>query len=710
MIRFFNIKHQNMKKLLFFPILLFAFWGTAQNLKPIAQMVADAGGNFQKVSLFSEKTGDLSTAPEIGAALRSGTVLSWDAARVQQLRALAGTPVTLMLPLGNGSAIALDLVPAKNFSEGFKVQVAGTGETLQDYDRGVHFWGVVQGDIESLVAISVFENEVMGTISTSDARYVIGAIPGNREKKHILYEMDDLQAKNDFNCYTDDELHRIGEAASGVYDRAGPTNCVRMYVETDYTLFQNKGSVNNVITYMTGVFSQVSLLYTNETVNVVLHTLFVWDVVDPYTGPSASNYLTQFRNAKNGVYDGDLAHLVGINGLGGIAYLDVLCNAFYGIGYSSINSTYQNVPTYSWTIEVITHEIGHNLGSPHTHACSWNGNNTAIDGCGPTAGYSEGCTAPLPNNGGTVMSYCHLVNGVGINFNNGFGPQPGDLIRNEVYNAACLNECGGGGGGGGCSYASINTNNFDTGWGIWTDGGTDCARISNAAYANSPTWSIQLRDNTGTSVMTTTNQNWTNYDELTVTFSFISVSFENGEDFWLQVSTNGGSSYTTVADLNAGTQFVNGTRVNATVVIPGPFTSTTRLRFRADASADDDQVYIDDVVITGCLQNFGAPSPDRSNESSIVFTQVEDAGISNLQVGPNPAQEFFNLSFQATKEMNVDMLITDLTGRVAMQNQLQANSGDNRMRIETPELPNGVYIVYLRAGTETHTAKVIVAK
>ena len=35
------------------------------------------------------------------------------------------------------------------------------------------------------------------------------------------------------------------------------------------------------------------------------------------------------------------------------------------------------------------------------------------------------------------MSYCHLSN-VGINFNNGFGPQPGNTIRNEVAGATCL--------------------------------------------------------------------------------------------------------------------------------------------------------------------------------------------------------------------------------------------------------------------------------
>ncbi|MFZ1687818.1 MAG: fibronectin type III domain-containing protein, partial [Flavobacteriales bacterium] len=111
--------------------------------------------------------------------------------------------------------------------------------------------------------------------------------------------------------------------------------------------------------------------------------------------------------------------------------------------YSGIQSGYSAVPTYSWSVMVVTHEQGHLLGSRHTHACVWNGNNTAIDGCGPAAGYGyEGtCSgAPIPSTGGTIMSYCHL-NAVGINFNNGFGPQPLAVITNNVNAAVCLSAC-----------------------------------------------------------------------------------------------------------------------------------------------------------------------------------------------------------------------------------------------------------------------------
>lgn len=376
--------------------------------------------------------------------LRSASYLRMNQQAVSTLLDRPEDLLKLRLPNPVGEAFELQLERAEIFSPDFKVYAASDRSRPVDFRGGAYYWGIVDGHPQSLAAISILDGEVSGLIHLEGNTFNLGRMDGKNDGLHVLYRDMDLQQTPAANCFADDDEHYIGNGKSNQpidgYAKA-EDNCVRMYVEVDYDIFVGKGGVTQAANYVSAVFSQVSLLYANEAINLVLNELLVWDVSDPYTGPSTSNYLTQFRNNLNGNYNGDLAHLVGYQGSGGIAYLDVLCNSFYGVGYSDINSSYNNVPTYSWTVEVVTHEIGHNLGSSHTHACVWNGNNTAIDGCGPAAGYSEGCNGPVPAKG-TIMSYCHLVGGVGIDFTLGFGPQPGDLIRNEVYNASCLIACG----------------------------------------------------------------------------------------------------------------------------------------------------------------------------------------------------------------------------------------------------------------------------
>src|SRR5690606_4854996 len=133
--------------------------------------------------------------------------------------------------------------------------------------------------------------------------------------------------------------------------------------------------------------------------------------------------------------------------LGGLAWLDVLCatpryisqrSTYWGpysmTNNNSVTSAVQPVPVYSWDVNASSHEMGHNLGSHHTHWCGWPGG--AIDGCTTLEpdDNNNGCSTPIPQypvNGGTIMSYCHLVS-TGINLNNGFGPLPGTLLRTKI--------------------------------------------------------------------------------------------------------------------------------------------------------------------------------------------------------------------------------------------------------------------------------------
>lgn len=260
-----------------------------------------------------------------------------------------------------------------------------------------------------------------------------------------------------------------------------------------------------------------------------------------------------------------------------------------------------------------------------------------------------------------------------------------------------------------CNYVNHNSEGFEQSWGIWTDGGTDCARINNATYANTGTYSIRLRDNTSTSIMTTTSQNCSNYTEMKVSFSYVAVSFDNSnEDFWLQVSTNGGSSYTTVADFNHGAQFTNGVRQNVTITIPGPFTSNTRFRFRADASADDDQVYIDDVVITGCQNSFTGGSGESAIVEESIKIMEQGSDIYNIKSGPNPAKDTYSVQFEARAEnMPLDYAIVDMRGNVVLQGRHICSAGYNRLDIEVRELPTGTYLLSLRTENGRFAQKII---
>jgi hypothetical protein len=359
---------------------------------------------------------------------------------ITRLRSLSPELLEITIPRVKDKELVLKMFRVEE--TGVKVRLASNKSSSPNYNPVRQYWGIVNDEEHSLVSFSFMDEEVMGFIYYQGETYNFGKLIDGVSEEYILFKESDMNATSFLGCDTK-ASHAIGKQVDNHLKAENPDNCVNMYVEVDYDIFVGKGGSSQAAQYVEGVFGQVAILYANESINLAVSEIFVWDVQDPYTGPSTSDYLNQFRNQLGGVYNGDLAHLVGYNGGGGIAYVDVICNDLYGVAYSDINATYADVPTYSWTIEVVTHEIGHNLGSRHTHDCVWNGNNTAIDGCGPAAGYSGSGScpdAPVPD-AGTIMSYCHLVSGVGIDFNLGFGPQPGDLIRNRVYNSSCLNVC-----------------------------------------------------------------------------------------------------------------------------------------------------------------------------------------------------------------------------------------------------------------------------
>ncbi len=937
-----------------------------QSVKPIDMVQAYQGRqvSFEQVAPFSVAAQMRSRVTELDENAVDYEVLKVDFESLRRLSGNAPEAISLSIPAQNRSAsMELDLVRVDIFTPDFEVTLASTN-TAADVPLGAHYRGIIRGDQRSVVAISIFEQEVMGLIASDEGNLVLGRLQGDGWRgEHIIYNDRNVLHEEAFECATPDD--GIGYKRKDLeFDpqTRDVGDCIRLYIEVDKDIHDNKGGVSGATNYVTGLMNQVVTLYANESINAVVSQIYVWNVTSPYSSTSSSGMLSDFQ-AATGSFNGDLAQLLSYQASGGIAAgFAGICNSNpdNSKSFSSIDASYATVPTYSWSVMVVTHEFGHLWGSRHTHACVWNGNNTAIDGC---AGSVEGsCPLPgYPSGGGTIMSYCHLQS-VGINFNNGFGPQPGNVIRNSVANASCTSACGppsctdgiqngnetgvdcggpdcpacptcndgiqnggetgidcggpscpacpctgqnvtltlvldnypeetswtitaggvtyasggtygsqpdgstvvvstclndgcyefnifdsygdgiccsygsgsytlrdasnnvlasggnfgssettpfclssGGGdttpptaptnltasnttttttdlswnassdnvgvdgyyvyvngnnigsvagtaatitgltpsttysmyvtafdaasnesspsntvqvttlsdGGGGCTPGVQSSNSFETGWEGWSDGGSDCRR-----YSGSRSWdgsySIEIRDNSGAASSTTSGAyDLSEFSSVEVEFYFYANSMENGEDFWVRYSSNGGSTWSTVAAYARGSSFNNNTFYVATVTLNAgtyDLSSNARFRFQCDASADNDQVYIDLVTISGnCsgLPEIGGPVQTirELKTPPLPFLSLDAASTRNtndVKLYPNPAKDELNLDIP--ESMNVrGIRILSVNGAEVKQ----ARTLNDFETIDISTLLPGIYFLSIQTDEEVINKKFI---
>ncbi len=159
-------------------------------------------------------------------------------------------------------------------------------------------------------------------------------------------------------------------------------------------------------------------------------------------------------------------------------------------------------------------------------------------------------------------------------------------------------------------WTELTSDNFESGWGSYSDGGGDCRRSSSdSAYAHQGTYCIRIRDNSGTaSSFYYTNGvdvSTAGYNRIKVDFWFYSRKMETGEDFWVQYYD--GSDWNTVATYVKGTDFNNGSFYHIDDIIieegsPYTFPTNMKIRFMCDASVNSDYIYIDEVVVSASTQ------------------------------------------------------------------------------------------------------------
>jgi hypothetical protein len=718
-----------MKKILlicFLGCFIFVF---SQKLKPISQKVSEYRNG--KIDLKSYDLFEINKNPdklaEYKRAATDITVMSLKPAELKRLIREKPDFLEVSFPFDGGKQITVEMYRHQILTNDFKV-VTEKGKAVE-YTPGVYYQGIVKGDNASIVAFSFFNNDIVGVASTPELGNIVLGKAKNSED-FVNYSDSKLTGPNPFACELDglkeNQTQRPAFNPNNTHNKK-TDNCVRIYYEAGFGPYTQNGSNTTTTTnWVTAMHNNVTTLYANENVNVALSEVFVWTTTDPYAG-SPSAILNQFRTTRT-TFNGDLAQLLRNPATTSIAYVNSLCTD-YRYSYCGMNFNYQNVPTYSWNIEAMTHELGHNLGSPHTHACFWNGNNTAIDGCGPASGNNEGCTAALPPaGGGTIMSYCHLVSSVGINFANGFGIQPGTLIKNTVDSKGCL--------GTNCtascptSITNFNINNI-----------TQTSANATFTDAASTSWKYKLATGSGTAVSSgnasTQSFNFTNlqpasYYRLSVgtdcsgpnAFQLSKLFLTDGawcdgtqfldtggstgqygdnEDLVKTFYPTPGSSMTmtfTTFDLEQGYDFMyvyngsstasplfaNGNNLSGSTV-PGPFTST-------DPSGAITVRFVSDGGVTG--------NGWKVNFSCGVLA-VEDITTKNnsIDIYPNPAKNMITLS---SKERLKGYKIYDEAGRlVASDSSLKGN----KQEINLSSIQTGNYVITVETEKQTVNKKLI---
>ena len=446
-----------------------------------------------------------------GRATAVPVVKSRNLARAASVAPVAGKRVRLegIRKAGTGETAAFDLERFEVFTPDAKVTVHGPhGDEVLPPPANAYFRGTVAGRADSRVFLTVLpDGTAQGVVNEGEESYLIGgdgepATPATPAKAKgaraplAMHRVDpkDLKASRGEGFSCDNELLPPGRSTlegldftapvekslTSVTEKAGAYTA-RVAIETDYEFYTKFNSSTAATTYIGNLIGYASTLYQAEiNTNLTVQSVSLWTTsADPWSQTTVTCRLMEFGrywNKNNTGVSRTIAHFMSGRAGGGVAWKGVLCSGAFGAsatcsglatdapwggGYGftgGMSGTFNATsPTVMWDILGVTHEIGHNFNSPHTHCYNGIGGNASpVDQCrsGESGCYVGTQTLPGPSGSGsgTIMSYCHLLSGAYSNMsltfgtNHPYGVQPGRVpSRMSAYvtskataNPACL--------------------------------------------------------------------------------------------------------------------------------------------------------------------------------------------------------------------------------------------------------------------------------
>ena len=384
---------------------------------------------------------------------------------IDAFKVLKSDKIRIQLPVRNDNSIYLELDQVDLFTENY--QLSDSEGIHAKMPSNKFFRGRIVGFKDSKVSMTLTENEVRILMMDNNGAYQLSSFK-DQEDHYVLFNSRNLKNKRVTNCFSDDLPEilnaRVEQKISNQKSQQS-SKCIPLYIETDFHTYSYFNSdIQEVENYISSLVNEVALIYDAESIPISISQIHVTtNANDDWSGSltSAKIVLDKFAEHLKDDYQGRLAHFVtNRNLLGGVGWTNVLCQFHstyqedwdndgitedhhygpYALS-SSIGAGINELPVYSWDVNVFAHELGHNIGSPHTQACAWGSSNQAIDNCFLLEGSCELLQDPIPDEElGTIMSYCHLSEN-GIDLSKGFGTLPGALLRERFNQASCFLSC-----------------------------------------------------------------------------------------------------------------------------------------------------------------------------------------------------------------------------------------------------------------------------
>ena len=291
---------------------------------------------------------------------------------------------------------------------------------------------------------------------------------------------------------------------------------------------------------------------------------------------------------------------------------------------------------------------------------------------------------------GSIAGTAATITGLTSNTTYDFNVRAFDAAGNNsaLSNTATGVTTGGGSGGPGVIAGYY----FETGLEGWTDGGSDCARQNYPARSYEGNYSVRLRDNSSTSYAFSPILDLTGNSQVTIEFHTYANSMEVGEDFFVEFFN--GSTFQVIGNYARGTDFNNGAFFTDTILLDAGtynFNANNRFRIRCDASANNDQIYFDQVIISGDnVRETSIRVIPRATQAPIkAFT---DKTVSNVNLYPNPTNSVLNIEIL---EGNFDeIMVFSTTGQLVRT----IKPTNDKLTMDVSEFASGMYFVRFVSG------------